>query len=137
MHARPPSYAPALEHLNMIAADVITFECCSSGGLDFEALAERIPDKKIAIGVIDHHTMQVESPTEVADLIRRALAHIPAERLVVSTDCGLGREGMSRRHAFYKMVALVQGTNIVRRELGVPEARCLAADPRYTLTRSA
>jgi hypothetical protein len=35
------------------------------------------------------------------------------------------------------MVALVQGTNIVRRELGVPEARCLAADPRYTLTRSA
>jgi hypothetical protein len=32
------------------------------------------------------------------------------------------------------MVALVQGTNIVRRELGLPEAECLAADTRYTLT---
>ena len=32
----------------------------------------------------------------------------------------MGREGMSRRHAFYKMVALVQGTNIVKKELGLP-----------------
>ena len=45
----------------------------------------------------------------------------------------MGREGMSRRHAFYKMAALVQGTNIVRRELGLPEAECLAADERYSL----
>ena len=45
----------------------------------------------------------------------------------------MGREGMSRRHAFYKIVALVQGTNIVRRELGLPVADCLAADPRFSL----
>ncbi len=32
----------------------------------------------------------------------------------------MGREGMSRRHAFYKMVSLVLGTNIVRKELGLP-----------------
>jgi hypothetical protein len=53
--------------------------------------------------------------------------------LVISSDCGMGREGMSRRHAQYKMVALVQGTNIVRRELGLPEAPCLAADERFSL----
>ena len=46
----------------------------------------------------------------------------------------MGREGMSRKHAFFKMVALVQGTNLVRRELGLPEAECRAADPRYSLT---
>jgi 5-methyltetrahydropteroyltriglutamate--homocysteine methyltransferase len=136
MHARPPSYEKSLEHLAKIDADVITFECCSSGGLDFKAVAEALPGKKIAIGVIDHHTMQVERPEEVADLIRRALAHIPPERLVVTTDCGLGREGMSRRHAFYKVVSLVLGTNLVRRELGAPEAECRAADGRYTLTES-
>ena len=45
----------------------------------------------------------------------------------------MGREGMSRRHARYKMVSLVLGTNIVRRELGLPEADCLAADERYSL----
>jgi 5-methyltetrahydropteroyltriglutamate--homocysteine methyltransferase len=49
----------------------------------------------------------------------------------------MGREGMSRRHAFNKMVALVRGTNIVRRELGVPEAECLAADDQYSLVEAA
>jgi 5-methyltetrahydropteroyltriglutamate--homocysteine methyltransferase len=56
---------------------------------------------------------------------------------VITSDCGMGREGMSRRHAFYKMVSLVQGTNVVRRELGLPEAPCLAADPSFSLTISA
>jgi len=51
------------------------------------------------------------------------------------SDCGMGREGMSRRHAFYKMAALVQGTNIVKKELGLPEAPCLAADPKLSLIR--
>jgi 5-methyltetrahydropteroyltriglutamate--homocysteine methyltransferase len=51
----------------------------------------------------------------------------------VSSDCGLGREGTSRRIAFYKIVSIVRGANIVRRELGLPEANCLAADPRYAL----
>jgi len=55
---------------------------------------------------------------------------------VLSSDCGMGREGMSRRHAFYKMVALVQGTNIVRQELGLPVAASLAADPKFSLIRS-
>ena len=40
---------------------------------------------------------------------------------------------MTLGHAFYKMVALVLGTNIVRRELGLPEAACPAADGRYSL----
>ena len=43
-------------------------------------------------------------------------------------------EVMGRRHANYKMVAMVLGTNMVRKELGLPEAECLAADPRYSLT---
>ena len=57
----------------------------------------------------------------MAAKIREALKHIPPERLVISTDCGMGREGMSRRHAFYKIVSLVLGTNIVRKELGYPQ----------------
>ncbi len=75
--------------------------------------------------MIDHHTLQVESPDEVAAQIRAALKFIPPERLVISSDCGMGREGMSRRHAYYKMVSLVLGTNMVRKELGFPEAQCL------------
>jgi 5-methyltetrahydropteroyltriglutamate--homocysteine methyltransferase len=128
------SYQPTLEALNQVEADALTFEVCSSGTGDLKAIGEIIEDKKIVIGVIDHHTLQVERPDQVAALIREALEHIPPERLVISSDCGMGREGMSRRHATYKMIAMVLGTNIVRRELGIAEAECLAADPRYSLT---
>jgi len=136
MFAKVQTYAPSLDAYTKVDADVITFESRASGGQDLEAIGKVIKDKKIAIGVIDHHTLQVERPEEVADDIRKALKYIPAERLIISSDCGMGREGMSRRHAFYKMVSLVLGTNIVRKELGLPEAECLAADERYSLVQT-
>jgi 5-methyltetrahydropteroyltriglutamate--homocysteine methyltransferase len=136
MFAKVQSYKAALDVLNQVDADVITFEMKSSNAMDLADVGERITGKKVGIGVIDHHTLQVESPEEVADLIRQALKHIPAERLVLSSDCGMGREGMSRRHAFYKMVSIVQGTNIVRKELGLPVAESIAADPKLSLVRS-
>jgi 5-methyltetrahydropteroyltriglutamate--homocysteine methyltransferase len=136
MFAKIQSYKPALDLLNQVDADAITFEMKSSGTGDLEAIGKQITKMKVGIGVIDHHTLQVESPAEVAELTRLVLKHIPAERLILSSDCGMGREGMSRRHASYKMVSLVQGVNIVRKELGIPEAECLTGDPRFSLIRS-
>ena len=130
---KTPSYAPALEPLSRIDADVITFETCSSGGMDLEAIGRQITKQKVCIGVVDHHTLQVETAEQVAALVRKALEHIPAERLILGSDCGMGREGMSRRHAFYKMVSIVRGTNMVRKERGLPEAPCLAADERFSM----
>ncbi len=80
--------------------------------------------------MVNHCNTVVEPPEYVAGLIRRALEFIPAERLVITTDCGFGREGLSRRIAYYKCVSMVEGTNIVRRELGLPEARVRASDPK-------
>ena len=89
------------------------------------------------IGVIDHHTLQIERPGPGRGTDPRSAETYPAERLIISSDCGMGREGMSRRHATYKMVAMVLGTNIVRKEFGLPEAECLAADQRFSLARTA
>jgi 5-methyltetrahydropteroyltriglutamate--homocysteine methyltransferase len=125
-----PSYERALPHLLQLDCDVITFECASSNGRDLALFGKYQTDKKIGIGVVNHCNTVVEPAEHVADLIRRALEYIPPERLVVTTDCGFGREGLSRRIAYYKCVALVEGTNIVRRELGLPEAHIRAADPR-------
>src|SRR5437588_6369216 len=100
MFATVQSYKPALALLNQVDADVITFEMKSSNCADLEAVGQAITHMKVGIGVIDHHTLQVESPEEVATIVRQALKVIPAERLVLSSDCGMGREGMSRRHAF-------------------------------------
>src|SRR6267154_244237 len=137
MFAAVQSYKPALELLNQVDADVITFEMKSSNCADLEDVGKHITNMKVGIGAIDHHTLQVESPDEVATIVRQALKGIPAERLVLSSDCGMGREGMSRRHAFYKMVALVQGVNVVKKELGLPVVMSQAADPAFSLLRIA
>ena len=64
------SYQPTLDALARVDVDAITFETCSSGPGDLEGIGEAIKDKKIVIGVIDHHTLQVERPDEIAALIR-------------------------------------------------------------------
>lgn len=130
----PYGYKPSLKFLDQLDVDVITFEGATNGGNELKEIGAAISsDKKVCIGVVDHHTLAVERPEQVAALIRKALKHIKPERLLISSDCGFGRQGMSRAHAFYKMVSLVWGTNMVRKELGLPEVPILAADKRYAL----
>ena len=128
------SYKDALPYFDQLDIDVLTVEGASNGGKDIPLYGSMISkDKKIAVGVISHRTMQVERPEEVADLIRKCLKHIEPDRLILSSDCGFGRQSMSRIHAFYKMVSLVRGANIVRRELGLEEAPIPATNPDYSL----
>ena len=81
--------------------DVLTVEGAFNHGMDLEHFGTMISkDKKVALGVISHRTLQVERPEEVADLIRRALKYIEPERLILTSDCGFGRQSMSRMHAY-------------------------------------
>ena len=59
--------------------------------------------------------MTIETPDEVAARIRRALPHVPVERIIVAPDCGL--KYLPRDVAFGKMQAMVAGAAIVRREI--------------------
>lgn len=131
---REISYEAALPYFDQFEVDVLTFEGAANRGADFAKISATISkDKKIALGVISHRTLQIERPEEVADLIRKGLEHIEPERLILSSDCGFGRQAMSRMHAFYKMVALVRGTNIVRKELGLEEVYIPATDPQLSM----
>lgn len=132
--SKDQSYKDALPYLDQLDCDVLTFEGAFNKGMDFEHFGSMVSKKKkIAIGVISHRTLQVERPEEVAELIRKALKYIEPERLILTSDCGFGRQGMSRMHAFYKMVALTRGTNIVRKELGLPEADIPATNPKLSM----
>jgi 5-methyltetrahydropteroyltriglutamate--homocysteine methyltransferase len=74
-----------------------------------------LPSKKIILGVLDLSTDEVETPEIVADRIRRALDHIPADRILVAPDCGM--KYMRRDVAFGKLKAMCDGAAIVRAEL--------------------
>lgn len=66
-------------------------------------------------GVIDVKSTITETAEQVAERIRRLLKVIPADRLGVTTDCGLIL--LQRYIAVDKLHALVQGTELVHAEL--------------------
>lgn len=131
-----PSYARPLPYLLEMNCDVLMLEGGSNGARDIALLKGCKTDKKIGIGVVDHTRTTVESPEQVAATIRHCLEYVPPERLIITADCGFGREGLSRRIAHYKCVSLVLGANIVRRELGLEEAYVRVADPRFAFNQS-
>jgi 5-methyltetrahydropteroyltriglutamate--homocysteine methyltransferase len=68
--------------------------------------------KDVMVGVIDVASDQVETPEEVADTIGRALQHVPRERLIACTNCGLAP--MNRDVAARKLEALARGAALAR-----------------------
>jgi 5-methyltetrahydropteroyltriglutamate--homocysteine methyltransferase len=68
------------------------------------------------LGVIDLGSEEVESVEVVADRIRAALKHLPAERLVLAPDCGM--KYLSRASAFGKLKAMADAASVVRSEIG-------------------
>jgi 5-methyltetrahydropteroyltriglutamate--homocysteine methyltransferase len=133
-HCFQPSitYEASMEiFLERINADVWTIESKHNQ----HSLLERFGpykgklNKKIAVGMISHRALQVETVDEVAADIRLALEYIAPEQLVLSSDCGFGRQGVPRPIALYKAAALAQGANIVREELGLPTTEVRAAEP--------
>jgi 5-methyltetrahydropteroyltriglutamate--homocysteine methyltransferase len=97
---------------------VLDFACRDMA--DVSCLRELPKDKRVAAGVIDVRSLEVEAPEQVAERIRKVLEVVPAERVTVTTDCGMKQ--LPRICASQKLKALVEGTKIVRRELGVPES---------------
>jgi len=74
--------------------------------------------------------LQADRPEDVAGEIRKALKYIPADHLIVSSDCGFGRQGCNREIAFYKASAIAQavilyGASLVfRKRMSRPQTRC-------------
>ncbi|HWB56267.1 MAG TPA: cobalamin-independent methionine synthase II family protein [Gaiellaceae bacterium] len=101
---------PFLAELNDCRATHVSIEAAQPG-LDPEVLGE-LPDKTIVLGVLDLGSPEAETPDVVAARIRRALAVVPPERLVVAPDCGM--KYLSRELAFEKLEAMVAGARLVR-----------------------
>jgi 5-methyltetrahydropteroyltriglutamate--homocysteine methyltransferase len=77
----------------------------------------KLPDDKIILpGVVSHATNVLEHPELVAERIERFASVVGRERVIASTDCGLG----GRIHpdiAWAKLEALAQGAEIATRRL--------------------
>ncbi len=111
VHEKPIGYS-FLPELEGSKAAQVSIEAAQPK-LDLKVL-ENLPSKTIILGVIDLSDMSVETPQIVAGRIRKALEHVPAERIVVAPDCGM--KYLPREVAFGKMQAMVEGAAIMRAE---------------------
>jgi 5-methyltetrahydropteroyltriglutamate--homocysteine methyltransferase len=95
------------------------------GGVSLECANSRVPvaligllgGKDVLVGAIDVATDQVETPEQVAAVIREAMKHVPPERIYPCTNCGM--VPLDRELARAKLRALGSGAALVRRELGL------------------
>jgi len=115
-----PSWAGDYRYLFPAILDArvhqLTLEFARRGDEDLHLFAEFQVPFVLGLGVIDVKSHEVESPGFVADRIRRALAIVPAARLAIAPDCGCVH--LPRDVAFAKLCAMVEGTRLIRKELG-------------------
>ena len=108
-----PSGYSFLPELDKCSATAISIEAAEPR-LD-PAILETLPNKKVLFGVIDLGDQMVETPELIAARLRGALRHISPDRLIAAPDCGM--KYLGREVAFGKLRAMVQGAEIVRREI--------------------
>jgi 5-methyltetrahydropteroyltriglutamate--homocysteine methyltransferase len=90
------------------------------GQISVECRNSRVPlellglleGKDVQIGAIDVATDAVETPEQVAAVVEAVLKHVPRERVIIGTICGMAP--MRRDIAAAKLTALGQGAALAR-----------------------
>ena len=111
-----------LPHDFDVDVDAIVLDFACRGMVDVGVLRDLPADKRVHAGVIDVRNLEVEQPEQVAERIRAVLACVDAERVTLTTDCGMKQ--LPRTVARQKLASLTAGAALVRAELtGEPAAR--------------
>jgi 5-methyltetrahydropteroyltriglutamate--homocysteine methyltransferase len=113
IHERPEGYS-FLPELAACNVDQVSIETAQSN-LDVSVLTT-LEDKTVILGVIDLSDPNVETAEAVASRVRRALPYVPAERIVIATDCGM--KYIPRETANGKMKAMADAAALLRAQLG-------------------
>jgi 5-methyltetrahydropteroyltriglutamate--homocysteine methyltransferase len=94
--------------------DQVSIECINSH-VPMRVL-ELLDGKDVLIGVIDVATDMIETPEEVAAVIVQVTDHVPKEKIIACTNCGMAP--MRREVAEKKLEALARGAALARTKFG-------------------
>jgi 5-methyltetrahydropteroyltriglutamate--homocysteine methyltransferase len=113
IHQRPSGYS-FLPELAGCPVQQVSIETAQSG-LDCSVLAT-LGGKQVLVGCLDLNDPVIETPETVVQRIKRALAYIKPEQVILAPDCGM--KYLPRDVAFGKMKAMVEGAKLLRAEHG-------------------
>jgi methionine synthase II (cobalamin-independent) len=101
-----------------LQVDAVEYAFAETGFPDDDfALWSRFPsDKGLGIGVIDIKRLVVETPEQIVAGVRKALDHVPPERIHLTTDCG--QFALPRQIARGKLAAMSAAAEQLRSEIG-------------------
>jgi 5-methyltetrahydropteroyltriglutamate--homocysteine methyltransferase len=111
IHARPEGYS-FLPEFAGCSCKQVSIETAQSN-LDTSVL-EKLPGKRIMVGVIDLSDMKIETPQTVVERAQRALEHLKPENMILAPDCGM--KYLPREVADGKLKALVEGARLLRQQ---------------------
>ncbi len=111
IHQRPSGYS-FLTELGGCTCKQVSIETAQAK-LDTSVLSG-LPDKQILVGCLDLSDMNVETPQVIVERVRRALKHVPPDRVVLAPDCGM--KYLPREVARGKLGSMVEAARILRRE---------------------
>ena len=128
------SYANSIDtYLNRLKGDVWTVEMTENETSPRSTCSSRTPTtwrRRSRSAWSTTVTLQADLPSVVAGRVRRAMEVIPADKLVLSSDCGFGRQGCNRIVAFYKAPRSPRAGTSCSRSLASRSATCPAPTPR-------
>jgi methionine synthase II (cobalamin-independent) len=112
----PDGYQTVLPHLFGTAGiDEFVLDYANRDMAGVEFLKNLPANQGIQCGVLDIRTNAIESPAKVADRIRKVVRAVPADKVTLSTDCGM--KPLARMVAKMKLKSLAEGAAIVRKEV--------------------
>jgi methionine synthase II (cobalamin-independent) len=112
----PEGYQTVLPHFfDTPGIDEFVLDYANREMAGVEFLKNLPADKEVQVGVVDIRTNMIESPEKIAGRIRKVIEHVPADRVTLSTDCGM--KPLARMVAKMKLKALADAAAIVRKEV--------------------
>jgi len=107
-------YEEIFPALNASRIGQVSLECANSRVP--MSLIGLLEDKDVLLGSIDVASNRIETPEQVADLIRQATAYVDPDRILPCTNCGMAP--LPREVAIGKLQALGAGAALARLQLG-------------------
>jgi 5-methyltetrahydropteroyltriglutamate--homocysteine methyltransferase len=106
-------YEEIFPAINNSRIDMVSLECAASKVP--MSLLGLLRDKELLVGAIDVATNRIESPEEVAAVLRAAMPYANTDRIYGCTNCGLAP--LPRHVAVGKLNALAAGAALLRKEV--------------------
>lgn len=111
IHERPTGYS-FLPELSGCRCKQVSLETAQSH-LDTSVLRQ-LEGKQFLLGCLDLSDLNVETPEVIADRVRKALAHVKPEQIILAPDCGM--KYLPREVAQGKLQNMVAAAKQLRKE---------------------